>query len=243
MSCNSLFENHVASRKIVQEYLYSISSEEARLYYELFIMMVTCDASNVQKFCNTNQISLSWLPVVNAENIARFVCTHIMVGNLIERLADAIEWDVETRKKKWSDEQSDWIKMCQTHQKNVAFHKFKSNFILTSRKKNIRAYDRVRKTIKNPTKEWEVFIVTSTADLITKPPLFWSALQANRLSIVQKRAFLHKMSMIQEDGNLSCNTRQLCREIENDIFLNEVMDDRKICCCACWRHKINVTWF
>lgn len=147
----------------------------------------------------------------------RFLQGLVNVGTFMEKLADATSTSPSTRQQKWKYEEDYLDTLRAQHKKNSDWHTKWSQFLFASREINAQAYRTVYDTIDNPKLDWQIVIKSSVQTLSTKPNIFYTNLQLNKLASLEKRAMLHKYSLMY--NVLPTATRETMKCVTRDLFL------------------------
>lgn len=233
-ACVELHKNGVVCREHIVSYLNDISCEEANMYYQVFVAMVVYSSHEFQEFCAQKQISLNWLPNIEDAFLNKFIDGFIVVGDIVDKLADCAQYEKHDRIVLWQEEQLKMKQMREQHLLDAKHQKAKSDFLLKSRHTNEIAFVRVHKTIKTPLKEWEVVIKTDSSELLSKSVMFWRHLQVEKLSVLQKRAMIHKLETIKTESYLEGNVNRTLKELQDDVFCTEMQLEPGKCSVSCF---------
>lgn len=228
-ACDQLFVHGKVDRGLFEPILLRIAAEEARVYYEVFVAMVVLAPQEFVRFCQERDVSLAWLPNANHDVLNRFHSCFMEVGDLVDKLADCIEFSPASRQRKWTGEQQVRETLRADHARSARVHSTKSAFLLASRIRNRRAHRKVKRSIKVAREEWQIVVVSETNALIGMSRGFWNCLRVDRLSSDQKRAVLYSLEHLKRISYLEKSVEALRRDLEDQLFAADRPTERGRC--------------
>ena len=227
-SQNSISEKN---RSKIMNLIANMDSNEALILYKDLCYLYICA-------CNDEHPDKSKIEKLTFNYSSSFIKSLVDIGDLMEKLADASYLDQTSRKDKWLEEQKQLEIETLSHKANANIMKSWSSFSLSSRIENEKAYMflRSQKSQINLNETWGEIIMLSIPELQTKPPHFFNTIYTRNLSLLQKRALIHKLKTIQ--NIIPKSTRNMINELDVQIFnecYQENVDQRSSSCriCSC----------
>lgn len=189
---------------ISQEYAYSLYNDITYLY----ICMTSEIEPDVQK-----------MKILQSKLSKCLLHSLVDIGTFMDKLSDASEMSPESRYKKWKNQNEDVESLKFEHKKRSELNAEWSKFLYESRETNEKAFEFVFANIQSPVTDYE-FVIKSTKKVLSqKSHIFYANIQTDKLSILQKRALIHKYSEIQ--NIIPDATKHVMKEMINKIFHEE----------------------
>ena len=168
----------------------NMGADEAAILYRDLCYLYICVVN--EQIPEQNKLTL-----LSSDYKSCFIRSLIDVGSLIDKIADAASSiSVDIRSKKLESERKERTKSITDQQVNASFSEKWSSFLVASRKKNKIAYELTQQQIQFPQQTWEKIICMEIDILKSKPPIFFHSLQTKNLTIQEKRALIHKLTLI-----------------------------------------------
>ena len=198
-----------------------------KLYHIIINDLKEEDAKTIYKdlcyiyICTSNEEvpSVENLTLLTHKYDPHFIKSLLDVGNLIDRLADACVMNVADRKRKYSEKDIEQKQKGKIQRQASEFNAKWSEYLFKSRAQNLQAYLLVyHKLITQsfPYSDWRNIIVDN--DIKQRPPSYFMNIQTKDLTILEKKALIHKLNAIYQ--HIPRQTRERLQMLIEDVYNN-----------------------
>lgn len=207
------------NRGTLNDRVKDIACVDAKNVYSDLCYLYICAVS-------TTAVDVSRLKIFKHAYHPKFIISVVEIGPLLDKISDASILDAKGRRKKWRVEEENNERIVEIHAERECMNYKWSSFLYRSRDKNKIAYDRIVNELKASDEIWHQIVLQPISQLQQQPPLFFQHLTINKLTIPQKRAVLHKLTLVYQA--LPICTRDTMQRLQNDIFQSEMCVQVKV---------------